>query len=75
MKKTVDDKDIIFKIITHKKCQIISKGKRSRLSVDGMILEMPTLLSNKISMLNKTKKFGLLKELIADYLHIIDKNF
>ena len=72
---TISDKDIIFKIITHKKCQIKVLGSRSRFYVDGMIIEMPTRLSDKITILHKSKKFGLIKNMINQYLDIIDKNF
>ena len=72
---TINDKDIIFKIITHKKCQIKNMGKKSRCQVDNMILEMPTKLLNKMAELNSGKKFKLIRDLITQYQHVIDKNF
>lgn len=75
MKNQVDDRDIIFKIITHKKCKVKNIGNKTRVLVDSMILEMPTKLSDKLINLNKTKRYRVLKNMISNYLHIIDKNF
>lgn len=50
-------------------------GNKTRVLVDSMILEMPTKLSDKLINLNKTKRYRVLKNMISNYLHIIDKNF
>ena len=75
MSREIDDSDIIFKIITHKKCQVKHIGSRSRIYVDSMVIEMPAQLSKRLFELNKSKKFKLLKTMISQYLHTIDKNF
>jgi hypothetical protein len=71
----VDDKQIIFNILTHKKCKNEKKRNRMRFTVGSIIVECSFSLGKKILSCVDNKQFRTIKDLIDMYETSIIKNF
>jgi len=71
----VDDKQIIFNMLIHKKCKSEKKRKRMRFTVNSMIVECSFVLGSKLLSCVNNKQYRTIKELIDMYESSIIKNF